>query len=99
MNLWRTDAVARPVTVEGHATTGIAVSQADAARAIALVYAGFGDGPQTAKLIAAAPELVDAAIALLDWYGGLRHPEKLPNRRSLSWKIRALNDAVKKATE
>lgn len=52
----------RPAIVDGYPTSAVAVSSHGCARAVALVYAGFGDGPETAALIAAAPAMRDALL-------------------------------------
>lgn len=54
-----------PRTVDGYTTPGIAISEQGAARAVALVYAGFGDGVKIAKLLVAAPDMAQALKALL----------------------------------
>jgi hypothetical protein len=41
-------------------TQVLPISEANAARAVALVYCGFGDGDDVARLIAAAPDLLAA---------------------------------------
>jgi hypothetical protein len=55
---WHTDGDVTAVTVGGYETTRVAVS--GNGQAIALVYAGFGNGPENARLIAAAPRLLAA---------------------------------------
>jgi hypothetical protein len=57
---WATTEAVTTREVDGYETTACAVNRADVGQAIALVYAGFGDGPANARLIAAAPELLEA---------------------------------------
>jgi len=51
--------------VDGYSTTAVAISDKSAARAIALVYAGFGDGPEVARLIVRAVNAHEDLLAAL----------------------------------
>ena len=62
--LWDSAGVIKPRKVDGFDTTAIAVFERHSARAVALVYAGFGDGVAIARLIAAAPAMLDMFIEL-----------------------------------
>ena len=58
MTKWQTDGVIRRRTVDGYEVEAIAVGSSNSARSVALVYAGFGDGPEVAQLITAAPRML-----------------------------------------
>jgi hypothetical protein len=55
---WQTDGIVRRHTVDGYEVDAIAIGSANGARAVALAYAGFGDGQDVSNLIAAAPRML-----------------------------------------
>lgn len=54
-----------PRNVDGHPTTAAAISSHGCARAIALVYGGFGDGMATAQFIVRACNAHEELLAAL----------------------------------
>jgi len=62
--LWQSAGAIIARKVDGYKTDAIAISEKHSARAVALVYAGFGDGIAVARLIAAAPAMLDMFIEL-----------------------------------
>lgn len=63
--------------IGAHRTIGVAVHNGKG-RAIAYVYAGFGDGIHTAQLLAKAPELRDACMEALRCSRALESTGALP---------------------
>jgi hypothetical protein len=77
-------------------TQVIPVSAADHARAVALVYAGFGDGDEVARLLAAAPDMLEA---LEEARIALKHcVENLEFNSLPESAFRAVRAAIAKAT-
>lgn len=69
---WCTDGFVRVRFVDKWQATGVNVHDARG-RVVALVFAGFGDGPATARLISQAPAMVAAlqrALRLLQTFPG-----------------------------
>jgi hypothetical protein len=67
---WHTNGKVHETTIDGFRTTSVAVSMSEVGRAIACVYAGFGDGPDNARLIAAAPDMLAALREFVEAFNG-----------------------------